>query len=535
MLVSARMRVRRLLFKAVIGAWVASGGVALAQPDPAPEPVPQGEPQPLEQQPPPAPPAAPAPAPAPAEAPAPPADPNYLPPADPWPPADVAADEADRAGRGLRFGSYGRIVAGTDLRGGKPESANVVAHGPRIIEPSYLELDFSFGFVTPRGMKIRPVVTLAFDATLFHDTGDFDAQPALRNVYLEAQATKKVTAWVGSRMYRGDDIYLFDYWPLDDLNTVGGGLMFRTSEREDGGGDALELATHAGVNRLNDAFQFQEITVPDPAQGATTALQLDRQRMIVSGTGSYLLGGDPGQLSIKVKAHGEFHGLPSGTRERTDGTLEALPSDRGWLAGAQVSVFGLSKNPAHRNHLNAYMRYAKGLAAFDELAPPTSFGSELKTTRANELTFGAAGAWDHARGNVMFGALSRRFIDADTTSTDPDDGWEYALDIRPLAKVVRELYVGADLSYQARFPRGLNPNTLRAEDPAVFQIAPMLVYSPMGPSAYDRPQLRIVYRAAHLNEAARDLFVPDDRRHDREWTHFLGFQAEWWFNSSTYR
>ncbi len=506
-----------------------SGGLAIAQPDPTPEPNPQAEPQPLEQQPP-------APLPTKVLVPDPaPAEPSYLPPSDPWPPTDVKADQDERAGKGFRFGSYGRILAGTDLRGGKPETANVVAHGPRIVEPSYLELDLSYGFVTPRGLKIRPVITIAFNATLFHDTGDFDAQPALRNVYLEAEATKHLTAWAGSRMYRGDDIYLFDYWPLDDQNTVGGGLMFRKAEREDGGGDAIELATHAGVNRLSDPFQFQEITVPDPAQGATTALQLDRQRMILSGTGSYLLGGDEGQLSIKVKAHGEFHALPSGRRERTDGTLQALPSDRGWLAGAQVSLFGLSNNPAHRNHINLYLRYAKGLAAFDELVPPTSFGPELKTTRASELTFGAAGAWDHARGNVMFGALSRRFIDADTTGTDPDDGWEYALDVRPLAKVVRELYAGVDLSYQARFPRGLNTSTLRAEDPAVFQIAPMLVFSPMGPSTYDRPQLRLVYRAAHLNDAARDEFVPDDPRQGREWTHFLGFQAEWWFNSSTYR
>ena len=25
--------------------------------------------------------------------------------------------------------------------------------------------------------------------------------------------------WAGSRMYRGDDIYLLDFWPLDNLNT----------------------------------------------------------------------------------------------------------------------------------------------------------------------------------------------------------------------------------------------------------------------------------------------------------------------------
>ena len=26
-------------------------------------------------------------------------------------------------------------------------------------------------------------------------------------------------------MYRGDDIYLLDYWPLDDQNIVGGGVF----------------------------------------------------------------------------------------------------------------------------------------------------------------------------------------------------------------------------------------------------------------------------------------------------------------------
>ena len=69
----------------------------------------------------------------------------------------------------------------------------------------------------------------------------------------------------------------------------------------------------------------------------------------------------------------------------------------------------------------------------------------------------------------------------------------------------------------------------------MFQIAPMIVYSPMGPSGYDRPQLRLVYRAAFLNDAAIDLFVPGDPRRDHQTTHFLGFQCEWWFNSTTYR
>jgi hypothetical protein len=446
---------------------------------------------------------------------------------------------------GFRFGSYGRVLAGSDLRGGKPEQVRVVAHGPRIVEPSYLELEFSYGFekrVNGEALGdddgyivVRPVITLAFDDTLFHDTGEFDAQPALRNMFVDGRIREDLSLWVGSRMYRGDDIYLFDYWPLDDINTVGGGIQYAPRVHILGGEEKLEGAAHIGFNRLENDFQFQEIDVANPVQGATIVEQLNRQRTLASATIAYVGVPTGDGIGTKLKVHGEYHALPSGTRKRTDGTYEDLPADKGLLIGAELGVFGFSSNQQHRNHLNVFTRYAKGLAAFDELAPPTTFGSNLKTTNANEFTFGVSGNYDFALGNVMVGALSRRFIDADGNATDPDDGWEYAIDARPLVRVVPDFFVGADVSYQARFPKGLNPNTLRAEDPGLFQIAPMLVWSPMGPSAYDRPQIRIVYRAAHLNEAALDEYVVQDPRHSHEWVHFLGLQAEWWFNSSTYR
>ena len=462
----------------------------------------------------------------------------------PPPPVEVAPKPTEpvvaaNPERGFRFGSYGRAIAGTDLRGGKPEKILVVAHGPRIVEDSYLELEFSYGFVRDDRLLVRPVITIALDATLFHDTGDFDAQPAIRNMYLDGKIHEYVSWWVGSRMYRGDDIYLFDYWPLDDQNMIGGGVMLDAKAHIlDLGGkhEQLQLATAVGLNRLNRPFQFQEVEVPNPTQGATTVVQLNRQRGVGSLTGAYILIPDEGDggPGIKLKVHGEFHALPAGERKETDGTKQALPSDNGVLVGAQVGIFGFSTNKEYRRHLNLFARYAQGLAAFDELAPPTSFGPDLKTQRASELSFGLSGNWDHELGNMMVGALSRLFVDADGNDEDPDDGWEYAIAARPLFRVIPDWFVGADVSYQARFPRGLNPITLRASDPAVFQIAPMIAWSPMGPSAYDRPQLRLVYRAAHLNDGALDLYVPDDSRHLHPWVHFLGLEAEWWFNSSTY-
>jgi len=334
---------------------------------------------------------------------------------------------------------------------------------------------------------------------------------------------------------------LFDYWPLDDQNTLGAGVQLRSSATNADGepGDRLELAGHVGFNRLLNDFQYQTIDVPNPVQGATTVEQLNRQRIVASVTAGYTkmpAYDEPDGIGYKAKVHGEFHSLPAGTRKREDGTFERLPYDTGMLVGAEVGAFGtVDPKSGLRRHLNGFVRYAKGLAAFDELAPPTSFGPELKTGRANELTFGLSGNYDHELGQLMLGALSRRFIDADADATDPDDGWEYAINARPLARIVPDWYAGADISYQARFPKGLNPITLRAEDPAVFQIAPMIAFSPMGPSAYDRPQLRLVYRYADLNEAALDTYVPDDPRHTHATVHYIGVQAEWWFNSNTYR
>src|SRR5690606_5616862 len=196
-----------------------------------------------------------------------------------------------------------------------------------------------------------------------------------------------------------------------------------------------------------------EIDVPNPVQGATTVEQLNRQRTVASATATYHSGYIARYVGAKLKVHGEVHSLPSGTRERQDGTLESLPSDRGFLIGAQLGLHGFSAPTSLlRRHVNVFARYAKGLAAFDELAPPTSFGPELKTTRANEITLGLSANWDHEFGHLMLGALSRRFIDADQNTNDPDDGWEYAIDARPLVRAISGWLVGADVSYQARFP-----------------------------------------------------------------------------------
>ncbi len=437
-----------------------------------------------------------------------------------WP-AAAAADDAP-AKRSISFGSYGRVVVGTDLRGGAPDAVAVVEHGPRVVEDTYLELDVYYDEGGLRDIDVRSVATLAFGDALFHDTGEFDADIAIRNLYAEA-TLGSASVWVGSRMYRGDDIYLLDYWPLDDYNTVGGGARWRTG--------ALDLRGHVGVNRLRDPFQLQEVVVPAPDSGGAVVEQLDRQRFVATLTPAYRVLDTDG-LKLKLVLHGDIQAINNGRFRREDETFEALPSDFGWTVGAQVGAWGFSSG-AH-DHVNAFVKYGRGLAAFDELAVPTGLDEDLRASGASELILAVSGAYQFPGGGAMVAAYARRFVDADTNVEDRDDGWAYAVDARPYAALLDVLHVAVDVSYQKRFPRGASPIALEVLEPAVFQIAPMVILSPKGDAPYARPHLRLVYSAAHQNDGALDLYPLEDPRRGFTWQHFFGAQAEWWLGSSTY-
>lgn len=433
--------------------------------------------------------------------------------------AAPAAASADA----LVFGSYGRIGVGTDLDGSTPEAVNVVRHGARVVESPYLELDF----VVPRraapDLDTRTVITLAVLGEPFHYTGVPDATIALRNLYVEAILPRGLSLWVGSRMYRGDDIYLLDWWPLDHANTVGAGARW-VEER-------LDVGVHVGASRLIDPFQFQLDTVPGRERGETTIVMLDRQRLGASAKAAYRLWGAAGGPGAKVKIHLAVEGLPSGVRERPDGTKEPLPDDFGWTAGAQLGAWGFCPSPF--NHANLFLRFSQGLTAFSDLAVPGDVGPDRRVfPGASELVIGLGANHETARAGVLAGGYLRRFQDADRNDADEDDGWEYILDARPYVSLTRAFQAAVDVSFQQRLPEGPSPTALRTLRPSVFQIAPMLLLSPSGAGSYARPQLRLVYRAAWLDEGARDLYPLDDPRRDRAWVHFLGVQAEWWFNSS---
>ncbi len=420
------------------------------------------------------------------------------------------------------FGSYGRVGVGTDINGGQADQVNVVRRGPRLVETNYVELDGYFIANPTDDLQVRTVATMALAGELFHSSGDFDSDLALRNLFAEA-SYDKYRVWIGSRMYRGDDIYLLDYWPLDDVNTVGAGAGYYDGP--------FEIAVHAGANRLNNRFQFQQIDVPDPEFGAETIDLLDRQRYIGTLRSQYIFLQRPDGTAAKIKTYFEVAGLPSGQRRLQDQSVEDLPSDFGWTAGFQLGAWGFAERASFGN---LFVRYSQGLTAHDELGIPFGFNAEKRTfPSSSELVIGWSGNYETGPMGVLTGGYVRRFADADGNENDRDDGWEYVADFRPYYAVTDYIVTAVDLSYQRSFPRGVSPTMLMSTEPAVFQVAPMLIFAPLGIGSYERPQFRFMYRGAHLNDAALDLYPLEDSRRDDSFVHFFGFQVEWWFNSAS--
>lgn len=368
----------------------------------------------------------------------------------PSPSVETAPDNAAAGGDGFRFGSYGRIVAGSDLQGGRAKPVEVASYGPRLIEDPYVEADFSYRVSAADGASFRTVLTLGITEALFHLNGRFDGAVTLRNAFVEAEefGVTGLSIWAGSRMVRGDDIYLLDFWPLDELNTVGAGAGLTI-------GSGTRVDVHAGVNQLDNHYQYQEVDVPAPDFGVERLILLDRVRALASVRVEHALPELIGDIGLKFVAYGNFQTLGEGVYENDDQVRVDLPSDRGWTAGGQVGVWGFGRNA----FANLFFRASGGLAAYGELAVPRGVDGELAATSARLLRGGISANWESRYFGATVGGYVQRFRDGDGLPIDRDDYTEGVLAVRPMVFVTEHFHQVFEASYQRRVPEGLSART----------------------------------------------------------------------------
>ncbi|MGC4114221.1 MAG: carbohydrate porin [Myxococcales bacterium] len=366
------------------------------------------------------------------------------------------------------------------------------------------------------GTEASLVTALGFDEDLFHYDGKFSATIAMRNLYIEAKNVilKDLDVWFGSRMYRGDDQYLLDFWPLDNLNTLGGGLSYSIK--------GLRLDLHAGANRLDNAYQLQILrTGSEDGQGQSIII-LDRQRSVVSLRATYPIG------PVNARVYAERHDLPAGQRVNKDsGEKQALPRDEGWVFGAQVS--------GGKSGFSGMLvgKIGTGLGAYGDLTVPYGFALD-RTVKSAQLGLVAANlAYEHARFSVPVSAYFASFRDASGLDVNARDYEEVVFNARPVVYLTDLIHLALDVSYQLRAPHTLTADGSRPLRADVWQLGLMPMIVPGGQGLWTRPSIRLIYAVRFMSQDARDqLFPRDNLRNGRQVSQFIGAGVEWWFNSS---
>ena len=487
------------------------------------KPDPEPEPEKVE----PPPPAPPAPEPEPKPEPAP--EPEGPPTLD----SDPGVDENNRPpdyAEGFHFGSYGRVVAGADAKGRPGRDGDIVAHGSRLDESTYAELELRReDYWEQTGAYTRIVATVAFTDPLFHSTGDFAARFGVRNLYIEEAGLglDKLRIWVGSRMYRGDDIYLLNFWPLDNLNTVGGGLAYTFL-------DDLTLKLHTGINQPNHPFFLQTAQRPRPLGqlGDTTVAINDRQKFISSARLSNIFWVGQGGGGIKPIVYGEVHYTSEAQREVTDQQFENLPDDLGFVVGTQLGMFTGKRS----THLNLIFRYAGGLAAYGEFNAPSQLNADRTSKGAREILVAAGGNYEVGPFGLLLGAYWRLFRNA-SENLDADDLGEGVAILRPTVWFGKIAGLSVEGSYQAQ-RRGVlleqGDGTAVPQFGQMGRVGLVPFLTPAGRGNFTRPHLHLTYLLSFRDEGARRLYAPHDVYGLRKTDHFIGVGAEWWFGSTSY-
>jgi maltoporin len=427
------------------------------------------------------------------------------------------------------------VNVASDARGGTGRPADIVAFGSRLDEESYAELEFRREDRFSGGIQSRIVTTLALLPPFFHFSGKLDNTIAVRQLY--AQGTLDGwTLWGGARMYRGDDVYLLNFWPLDNQNTVGGGVgkAFTSSD--------THVALHAGMQRLDNPYQFQEIPAPIPfGVGAQPITYLDRPRTIETlkvtqfirnGEGkSYFHGSGLEKAGFKVIAYGELHQISAGARRDTNTNQDvSLPSDTGFLLGSQLTFFTGERD----TFLSLVMRHARGLAAYDPLSTPDTFALDRTTDGASETRVVLSGNYEYGDFGVTGAGYLRWFRDAGPAKTTLAKYDEGIVAVRPQWYFAEHFGLALEGSYQARRYAMLAPNSTGALTPSLVRGAVVPYFSPSGRGTFKRPMIGLVYLISSRDAAARALYPAGDVFNQRHIEHYVGLNVEWWFNSSSY-
>ncbi len=407
--------------------------------------------------------------------------------------------------------------------------------GGRMEEQDYLEFGMAFQMKPEKPNPDSLQVNVQLRASVFSRSGslfgnDNTGNPngltiALPEMYAEAKnvLTKDLNLWVGSRLYRGPDIYMADYWVFNDHSTQGFGAEYK--------GTRAMMGFVASTDTSSTVPPFFYINI----KSGTQSLEIRNRIMYILEQDIRL--GEGRLFSIL----GEYHrmGDPSTSLSDTSNLVLSAPADDGFVLGAryQHNLTQFRDGSFHQ----IGVRYGCGIANGGDGGSSRTwetFGAvnqeDFKFSKAyswhivdhfvvnvsERLTFNGYGVYNRSKGAAKGRGVEETYFGREVFNFKQD----FTAGLRMVNYISDLFHWQTEVHYSQR--QDGEQDWYRM---GKISLIPTLALRKQR-SIWSRPHLRFIYSMGIYNQKAReDLYSPFLQLvGSKKVGHFFGVRAEWW-------
>jgi len=427
---------------------------------------------------------------------------------------------------GIAWGPSGQVVAGKYMNLGDHK-----AIGGRLEEGDYLEPGIRY-HIKKAQKDGDTTVDLVTDFEIFSlngaiisdlangDISDIKIMPL--QAYIEAKnvLSPGLTLWIGSNLYRKNDIHICDYFYFNSLPGQGVGAYY--------GGLDVAVLTQTGAS----SFFATDLNAGMPAPVTPAIVQRERTMFI----GQYKVPFGAG--TTYVQGLGEFHVVPRSGDAKRDAPDNVNPADYGAVGGVKLHLDlggGVFSDASARIGNRIANGAESGGSTYQTFGQPSidgsyrgAYGVELvehfQWNVGDMVSVNGYATAHYSRGSTSY-VPPQDTMDPSAVLAVPNTRLDYSFGARPTFYLSDQLHLITEGTFQARKDEG------RATGTAVkLSVAPTVV--PTGErSNWARPEMRLIYTLGLYNQAAVDQRMSPwlQTMGPSKIAHFLGVRTEWWF------
>ena len=349
---------------------------------------------------------------------------------------------------------------------------------------------------------------------------------ALPEMYVEAVnvLTKDLNIWVGSRLYRGPDIHMADYWMFNDHSSQGFGIEYKNTRAQ-----VAFIATTDTTSNVPPYF-FLNI------KSGTQSLEI-RERQVFILEQDFRLGKER-----LISLLGEYHhiGNPTAFSDTSNLVLSA-PGDNGFVLGVRFQNFLEGPNLKEGSFNQLGIRYGSGIANGGDGGSSRTWETFGAVNR-DDFKFNNAYSW-HITDHLLLNfsekfSLNGYAVYNRSQGAAPGRGLEETYFGREVFNFKQDFTVGFKavnyISDLFHWQTEVHYSQRQDGEQPWYQMGKISLVPTLAllkeRSVWSRPHLRFIYSLGIYNDFARDnLYSPFlELIGPKRTGHFFGIRAEWW-------